>query len=190
MYLSLLKLLDNHPDVLRDHLLVGLSTETSIDFCNLLMTSSSSSGDCSISFSSTRWTSSVWPNSLSFQPAVTISHLELICHHFDQLSDTSLSSMITRIGFWDSRICVPSWVPSLTVFLYGSLGPASGSFSSRVLSRVSSNQPLTPWSLLVNLPLTPWLKASLSALLPSPAAIGSLFRAPSTRSVNASLALL
>ena len=68
------------------------------------MTSSSSSGDFATSFSSTRGTSSVWRNPCSFQPAVTLSQLELICHHFHKLGNTSFSNLITRIGFWDSRI--------------------------------------------------------------------------------------
>ena len=46
----------------------------------------------------------MWPNPRSFQPAVTLSQLELICHHFHQLGNTSFSKLITRIGFWDSRI--------------------------------------------------------------------------------------
>ena len=79
--------------------LVLPSTETSIDFYDLLITSSSSSGDFSTSFSSTRGTSSVWPNPCSFQPAVTISQLELICHHLHQLGNTGFSNLITRTGF-------------------------------------------------------------------------------------------
>ena len=98
VYLNLLDLLDNHLDVLHDHL---LGMEISIDFCNLLMTPSS--GDFSTSFSSTPWTSCVWPNPCSFQPAVTLSQLELICH-LRQLGNTSFSIFLTRIGFLDSQI--------------------------------------------------------------------------------------
>ena len=104
VYLNLLDLLDNHLDVLTITSLVVLSMETSSDFCNLLIISSSSQRDFSTSFSSTPGTSSVWPNSCSFQPAVTLSQLELICHHFHQLGNTSFSNVITRIGFSDSRI--------------------------------------------------------------------------------------
>ena len=135
--------------------LVVLSTETSIDFCNLLMTLSSSSGDCSISFSSTPGTSSAWPNPRSFQLAVTLSQLELICHHFHQLGNTSFSNLITRIGFSDSQI-FPSHCPNNLITTLPAVGTALsfmvlGSrpwlfFSLHVhLARVSSNLLLTPW---------------------------------------------
>ena len=103
------------------------------------MTSSSSSGDFSTSFSSTPRTSSVWRNPCSFQPAVTLSQLELICHHFHQLGNTSFSNLITRIGFWVSRILLSPlleqsdhnfaccWYCS---FFHGSQGPIPGCFSS------------------------------------------------------------
>ena len=103
VYLNLLDLLDYHLDVLHDHLLGG-PFHGDFDFYDLLMTSSASSGDVSTSLSSTRGTSSLWRNPCSFQPAVTLSQLELICHHFHQLGNTSFSNLITRIGFWDSRI--------------------------------------------------------------------------------------
>ena len=114
------------------------------------MTLSSSSGDCSISFSSTPGTSSAWPNPRSFQLAVTLSQLELICHHFHQLENTSFSNLITRIGFSDSQI-LPSHCPNNLIttlpavgtalsfmvlgsrhwlfFSLGSLGPVPGCFS-------------------------------------------------------------
>ena len=158
--------------------LVVLSTETSTDFYDLLMTSSSSSGDFSTSFSSTRGTPSVWRNPCSFQPAVTLSQLELICHHFHQLGNTSFSNLITRTGFWDSRI-LPSplldksdhnfvccWhcsffprVPSLAVFL------SSRPFGTCFIKPTTHSLGVSS-SLLVNLPLTHWLTASPPALLP------------------------
>ena len=45
VYLKVLDLLDNHLDALHDHILGGPFHGDFIDFCNLLMTSSSSSGD-------------------------------------------------------------------------------------------------------------------------------------------------
>ena len=169
--------------------LVVLSTETSIDFYDLLMTSSSSSGDFSSFFSRLRGTSSVWRNPCSFQPAVTLAQLELICHHFHQLGNTSFSNLISRIGFWDSRIlpsplleqldhnCACCWHCS---FFHGSWSPIPGCFSS---SWVLGSRPwlffflhvhcctcfIKPTtrslgvlsSLLVNLPLTHWLTASV-----------------------------
>ena len=119
--------------------LVVLSTETSIIFCNQLMTSSSPSGDVSTSFSSTRGTSSVWRNPCFFQPAVTLSQLDLIYHHFHQLGNTSFSNLITRIGFWDSRILPSPLLDQLDhnfaccwhcSFFHGSWGPIPGCFSS------------------------------------------------------------
>ena len=134
--------------------LVVLSTETSIDFCDLLMTSSSSSGDFSTSFSSTCGTSVGW-NLCSFQPAVTLSQLELICHHFHKLGNTSFSNLITRIGFWDSRILPSSLLEQLDhnfaccwhcSFFHGFWGPVPGCFLLHIiLARVSSNLPLAPW---------------------------------------------
>ena len=134
--------------------LVVLSTETSIDFCNLLMTSSSSSGDFSTSSSSTPWTSSVWPNPFSCQPAVTLSQLELICHHYHQFGYTGFSNLLTRIGFSDSQI-LPSplleqfnhnfaccWHCS---FLHGSWGPVPGCSSSRPFGTSFIKLLLTPW---------------------------------------------
>ena len=135
--------------------MVVLSTETSIDFYDLLMTSSSSSGD--FSTSSTPWTSSVWPNPCFSQPAVTPSQLELICHHYHQLGNTSFSNLSTRIGFSDSQI-VPSplleqfnhnfaccW--HFSVFLLGSQGshPWLFFFLHVHSALVSSNLRLTPW---------------------------------------------
>ena len=121
--------------------LAVLPTETSIDFCNQLITSSSSSSvDSSTSFSST-------PNPRSFQPAVTIS-LELICHHFHQLGNTSffqleittLPAVGTALSFMGPE------VPSLTVLL-ASLGsrPWLFFFLRVHVARVSSNLQLTPW---------------------------------------------
>ena len=75
-----------------------------IDFCNQLMTSSSLSGDCSFSLSSTPGTFFCMTESLSFQPAVTLSHPDLICHHFHQIGNTSFFNLLNRIGFWDFRI--------------------------------------------------------------------------------------
>ena len=121
--------------------------------------------------------------------------------------NTSLSTLIARIGFsgasfsiariirpqpclllallfrgsWGSRpwlfFFMGTWVPSLDAFsCFTSIWHVfHQTFCSPwELARVSS-------SFLVNLPLTPWLTASLSAWFSSPAAIGSLFRAPSTR---------
>ena len=151
--------------------LVVLSTETSIDFYDLLMTSSLSSGDFSTSFSSTCGTS-VWRNRCSFQPAVTLSQLEQICHHFYQLCNTSFSNLSTRSGFLDSRVLpsplleivdhifaccwhcsfMGSGVPSLAVLLLlGSLGPVLGCFFFLHvhLARVSSNLLLVRWLFIV-----------------------------------------
>ena len=168
------------------------------------MTSSSSSGDFSTSFSSTRGTSSVWRNPCSFQPAVTLSQLELICYHFHQLGNTNFSNLITRVGFWDSRILpspllttlpavgaalsfMGSGVPSLAVFLLlGSLGPVPGCFFFlHVLWHVFHQ---TYYSLLGYFIVAsgessahPLADSFCLPCYPSPAAIGSLFRASSTR---------
>ena len=80
--------------------LVVLSTETSIDFCNQLMTSTSSSGD--------------------FLP-----QLELICHHFHKLGNTSFSNLITLDQLDHYFACC--WHCS---FFHGSWGPIPGCFSS------------------------------------------------------------
>ena len=156
VYLNLLDLLDYHLDVLHDHLLGGPFHGDFDRFYDLLMTSSSSSGDFSTSFSSTRGTSSVWRNPCSFQPAVTLSQLELICHHFHQLGNTSFSNLITRIGFWDSRILPSQLLEQLDhnfaccwhcSFFHGFWGPVPGCFFVLHvhLARVSSNLPLAPW---------------------------------------------
>ena len=141
-----------------------LSTETSIDFCDLLMTSSSSSGE----FSTTRGTSSVWRNPCSFQLAATLSQLELICHHFHQLGNTNFSHLINShwiLGFSDSSFSIARTIRSqlclpLALLFHGSWGPIPGCFSlswvlgSRPwlffflhvhLARVSSNLLLAPW---------------------------------------------
>ena len=112
------------------------------------MTSSSSYGEFSTSFSSTRETSSVWRNPCSFQPAVTLSQLKLICHHFHQLGNTNFfqfdnSHWILRFSDSSfsiartirSQLCLLlallflSWVlgshPWL-FFFHGSVGPVPG----------------------------------------------------------------
>ena len=128
-----------------------------------------------------------------FFSAVTLSPLELISHHFHQLGNTSFSNLITRIGFWDSRILTSPLLEQLyhnfaccwhCSFFHGSWGPIPGCFSS---SWVLGSRPwlffvstrpfgtcfikpttrslcVSP-SLLVNLPLTHWLTASPLALL-------------------------
>ena len=135
--------------------LVVLSTETSIDFYDLQMTSSSSSGDFSTSFSSTRGTSSVWRNPCSLQPAVTLSQLELICHHFQQLGNTSFSYLTTRTGFWilgffllhcsNNQITTMPAVGTALSFMGPRSHPWLFFFLHVHLARVSSNLRLTPW---------------------------------------------
>ena len=99
------------------------------------MTSSSSSGAFSTSFSSTRGTSSVWRNPCSCQPAATLSQLELICHYFHQLGNTSFTYLITRTGFRDSRILPSPLLEQLDhniacCWYCSFLGPVPGCFSS------------------------------------------------------------
>ena len=175
--------------------LVVLTTETSIDFCDLLMTSQSSSGDFSTSFSSTPETSSVWRNPCSFQPAVRLSQLELICHHFHQLGNTNFSILITRIGFWDSRILPSPLLEQLDhnfaccwhcSFFHGSWGPIPSCFSSFTSIWHVFHQ--TYYSLLGCFIVAsgessahPLADSFCLPCSPSPAAIGSLFRASSTR---------
>ena len=117
----------------------------------------------------------MWRNPCSFQPAVTRSQLELICHHFHQLGNTSFSNLTTRIGFRDSRILPSplleqsdhnfaccwhcsffhgSWVPSLAVFL------PSRPFGTCFIKPTTHSLGVSS-SLLVNLPLTHWLTASV-----------------------------
>ena len=141
--------------------LVVLSTETSIDVYDLLMTLSSSSGNFFTSFSSTRGTSSVWRNPCSFHPAVTLSQLELICHHFHQLGNTSFSNLITRIGFWGSRI-----------------------LPSPLLEQLDHN-----FALLLALLFLSWVLGSHPLLFffflgPSVPSIGTCFIKPTTRSMG------
>ena len=72
-----------------------------------------------------------------FFSAVTLSQLELISHHFHQLGNTSFSNLITRIGFWDSRILTSPLLEQLyhnfaccwhCSFFHGSWGPIPGCF--------------------------------------------------------------
>ena len=124
-----------------------------------------------------------------FQPAVTPSRRELICHSFHQHgrstrafpprqlasdSQTHPSPLLEQSNHnlaccWHCSFFRGSWGPIPGCFLHGSR-PWLFFFLHVHLARVSSN-----------LLLTSWLTASLSALPPSSAAIGSLFRAPSTR---------
>ena len=81
--------------------LVVLYTETSVDFCVPLMTSLEICLPPSPRLQGLLLCGRILR---SFQPAVPLSHLELICHHFHQLGNTSFSNLITRTGFWDSLI--------------------------------------------------------------------------------------
>ena len=141
----------------------------------------------------------------SIQPAVPLSHLELICHHFHHLGNTSFSILITRTGFWDSRILPSSLLEQFNhnfacrwhcSFFHGSWGPVPGcsSSSSRPFGtcfiKPTTHSLCVSSSLLVNLPLTPWLTASLSALLPVAGCERVTVSCFKHTLLNASLALL
>ena len=97
--------------------------------------------------------------------------------------DTNFSTCLQLLCSFLSRVLGP--------FLHVQLGPVPGCFSfltsiGRVFHQTFCSPP--GWGAGMCFIVasgepsdTPWLTASLSALHPSPAAIGSLFRAPSTR---------